>query len=271
MHPSLATQLGRLRKRHVRPLRRARILHLLESHPCGRVLDAPAGSLWLARALASRGFAVDAIDLSPHVDHGVALPGAIHALRGDLDEGLAQFADRTFDYVVSVEGLEHLERPALAVREFGRVLKPCGLLLVTTPNVVSLRSRIKFLLFGYYDGFRRRALFRHLATSPGEETPHVMPLHPQFLYYWLARAGFVGIRAHDIRVRRWERFLLLPLALVVAGVRCFAHREPDEPHYEAYLRLLSSRAVLFSPTLVVTARKSDPAERWSAGRAEPLP
>jgi len=58
---------------------------------------------------------------------------------------------------------------------------------------------------------------------------------------------------------------------VVAGVRCFAHREPDEPHYEAYLRLLSSRAVLFSPTLVVTARKSDPAERWSAGRAEPLP
>src|ERR1044072_1779776 len=43
MHPSLATQLGRLRKRHVRPLRRARILHLLESHPCGRVLDAPAG------------------------------------------------------------------------------------------------------------------------------------------------------------------------------------------------------------------------------------
>ena len=47
MHPSLATQLGRLRKRHVRPLRRARILHLLESHPCGRVLDAPAGSLWL--------------------------------------------------------------------------------------------------------------------------------------------------------------------------------------------------------------------------------
>ena len=270
MHSSLAAQLGRLRKRPVRPVRRARILHLLESHPHGRVLDAPAGSLWLARALASRGFSVDAIDLFPREDHGGAIPGAIRSLRGDLDEGLAQFADRTFDYVVSVEGLEHLERPALAVREFGR-MKPCGPLLVTTPNVVSLRSRIKFLLFGYYDGFRRRALFHHLGSCPGGETPHVTPLHPQFLYYWLARAGFVGIRAHDIRARRWERLLLLPLALVVAGVRCLAHREADEPHYEAYLRLLSSRAVLFSPTLVVTARKSGPAERWSAGRAEPLP
>ncbi len=271
MYPSLATQLGRLRKRHVRPVRRARILHLLESHPCGRVLDAPAGSLWLARALASRGFAVDAIDLFPHEDHGAAIPGVIRSLRADLDEGLAQFADRSFDYVVSVEGLEHLERPALAVREFGRVLKPYGLLLVTTPNVVSLRSRIKFLLFGYYDGFRRRALFRHLAACPGDETPHVTPLHPQFLYYWLTRAGFVGIRAHDIRVRRWERWLLLPLALVVAGGRRFASRESNEPHYEAYLRLLSSRAVLFSPTLLVTARKPGPAECWSGGRAEPRP
>jgi SAM-dependent methyltransferase len=271
MHPSLATQLGRLRKRHVRPVRRARILHLLESHPCGRVLDAPAGSLWLTRILASRGFAVDAIDLFLHEDHGAATPGAVRCLRGDLDEGLAQFADRTFDYVVSVEGLEHLERPALAVREFGRVLKPSGLLLVTTPNVVSLRSRIKFLLFGYYDGFRRRALFRHLAACPGDETPHVTPLHPQFLYYWLARAGFVGIRAHDIRVRRWERVLLLPLALVVGSVRYFAGREPNEPHYEAYLRLLSSRAVLFSPTLVITARKAGPAEPWTTEGAEPQP
>jgi SAM-dependent methyltransferase len=271
MRSSIAARLGRLRKRHVRPVRRARILHLLERHPRGRVLDAPAGSLWLARALASRGFAVDAIDLSPHEDHDGAIPGAIHSRRGDLDDGLAQFADRTFDYVVSVEGLEHLERPALAVREFGRVLKPCGLLLLTTPNVVSLRSRIKFLLFGYYDGFRRRALFHHLGAGPGGETPHVTPVHPQFLYYWLARAGFVGIRAHDIRVRRWERLPLLPLAMVVAGVRCFAHRDPDEPHYEAYLRLLSSRAVLFSPTLVVTARKSGPAERSSAGRLEPRP
>lgn len=63
-------------------------------------LDAPAGSLWLARALASRGFEVDAVDRLPHEQHAVG-GGFVRYSRGDLDEGLAQFADRTFDYVVS--------------------------------------------------------------------------------------------------------------------------------------------------------------------------
>ncbi len=53
-------------------------------------LDAPAGSLWLTRALARRGFEADAVDRLPHEQHA----------GGGLDEGLAQFADRTFDHVV---------------------------------------------------------------------------------------------------------------------------------------------------------------------------
>ncbi len=184
---------ARHRKQRIRPIRRAQILGFFEALPRGRVLDAPSGSLWLTRALAARGFEVHAIDrLDPDVD---SIGGCIHCLRSDLNDGLAPFADGTFDYVISIEGLEHLERPALLLREFARVLKRHGLLLLTTPNISSLRSRLKFLLFGYFDGFRRRTLFRRLGrTAP--ETGHIMPVHLQFLYYWLTDAGFTHIEVY---------------------------------------------------------------------------
>lgn len=265
--PGLGSPVGRMaqyvvggfRKQRLRPIRRAQILRFFEDWPRGRVLDAPAGSLWLARALAARRFEVDALDLLAH-ESDVAAAGVIRYVRGDLDDGLPQFADRTFDYVVCVEGLEHLERPALLLREFGRVLKPHGLLLVTTPNIVSLRSRLKFLLFGYYDGFRRRTLFRRLGTRPDRETPHITPLHPQFLYYWLTGAGFTHIRALELRVRRLERWVLLPLAALIAGLGRAAGGTTGEPHYAEYLALLVSCPVLFSPTLILTAQKADRVE-----------
>jgi len=225
-------------KQRLRPVRRTQILRFLEDLPRGRVLDAPAGSLWLARALASRGFEVDAVDRLPDEQHAGG-GGFVRYARGDLDEGLAQFADRTFDYVVCVEGLEHLERPAL---------------------LVSLRSRVKFLLFGYHDGFRRRTLFRRFGAWSEPESPHITPLHLQFLYYWLAKIGFRQIRVHDIRVRSWERLVLFPLAALVAGLRHLGGHTSGEPHYDAYLTLLVSKPVLFSPTLVVTAQRAGPGE-----------
>lgn len=45
-------------------------------------------------------FEVDAVDRLPHEQHAVG-GGFVRNSRGDLDEGLAHFADRTFGYVVS--------------------------------------------------------------------------------------------------------------------------------------------------------------------------
>src|SRR6185503_3431091 len=52
----------------------------------------------------------------------------------------------------------------------------------------------------------------------------------------LARAG--RLRRHSRARHPSATVGAVPAAAagtVVAGVRCFAHREPDEPHYEAYL------------------------------------
>jgi SAM-dependent methyltransferase len=50
------------------------------------------------------------------------------------DMTCSDLPDKTFDLVVSVEVLEHVEKDELFVSEVFRVLKPGGIFLMTTPN-----------------------------------------------------------------------------------------------------------------------------------------
>ena len=251
-------RMGWVSKQRIRPVRRAQILRFFEDRPPGRVLDVTAGSLWLAGALAGRRFEVHALDLMDQ--ESSARTAGIRYVRGNLDDGLPQFDARTFDYVVCTEALEHLEHPALLLREFARLLRPHGVLLVTTPNIVSLRSRLKFLLFGYFDGFRRRALFRCLGRPGALDPPHISPLHIQFLYYWLVGAGFTHIQAHPLAVRRIERLALLPLAALVVTLGRAAGHDAGDCYQSDFLTLLISRPLLFSPTLILSARRAERAD-----------
>jgi len=59
-------------------------------------------------------------------------PGVIHWEIADA-QSLCH-PDASFDTVISCETVEHLPRPAVAIAEFARVLRPGGRLLLTTPN-----------------------------------------------------------------------------------------------------------------------------------------
>jgi ubiquinone/menaquinone biosynthesis C-methylase UbiE len=51
------------------------------------------------------------------------------------------FADSVFDYISSHEVIEHVEDPAVVLREFSRVLKPGGVCAIATPNGAELVAR----------------------------------------------------------------------------------------------------------------------------------
>lgn len=73
------------------------------------------------------------------------------------------FATGCADVVVSLEVLEHLDEPAFALREYHRVLRPGGTLLVTVPAYQSL--------WGAHDvaaGHRRRYRLRELRAQVSE-------------------------------------------------------------------------------------------------------
>lgn len=98
-------------------------------------LDAAAGTGRHALRLARRGVQVTALDQSPEMlavarAHAAreALPIGFH--EGDLGDPLP-FGDASFDLVISALALCHIPQLAEAVREFARVVKPGGTVLVT--------------------------------------------------------------------------------------------------------------------------------------------
>lgn len=105
------------------------------------VLDAAAGSGYMTDWLAAQGARVTPVDVS---EAGWRLP-AVPLHVADLNLPLPFEAGR-FDAAVSVETIEHLENPFQFLRELARVTKPGGLIVVTTPNVHSIRSRLKYLV-----------------------------------------------------------------------------------------------------------------------------
>ncbi|MFA5154935.1 MAG: class I SAM-dependent methyltransferase [Patescibacteria group bacterium] len=89
------------------------------------------------------------IDLS--VFNAVAIDRAkkINAVIKDCDlgqEGIP-FADQSFNIVLLTETLEHFNfHPKKVFAEISRVLKPGGELVITTPNLLRLNNRLKFIL-----------------------------------------------------------------------------------------------------------------------------
>src|SRR5256884_9814721 len=124
-------------------------LNILKLLPCGTVLDVPAGEGALAARLIDAGFDVRCCDLYPEI---FRLDG-IDIHRGNLDAELP-FSDRSFDYITCLEGLEHIENPQQAMREFARVLKPGGHLIVSVPNILNVEERLKWLVPGCTSHFK---------------------------------------------------------------------------------------------------------------------
>lgn len=65
-------------------------------------------------------------------------------LERDLNEKFSDLG--TFDCIVAIELIEHLENPAHFLRNAASCLVPDGKLIVTTPNIESGPSRLSFLI-----------------------------------------------------------------------------------------------------------------------------
>jgi len=91
------------------------------------------GLQWLEQFTGSRGKVVG-IDVEPM--HARRIAPRIEYVIGTLES--APFADHSFDAVLALDVLEHLDDDDAGLREAARMVKPGGLLLVTVPALPSL-------------------------------------------------------------------------------------------------------------------------------------
>jgi len=82
----------------------------------------------------------------------------------DLEADRIAVPDSFADAVVAVETIEHLENPRAFCRELTRLAKPDGWIVVTTPNQLSLLSKLTLALRNEFNAFRASSYPAHLTA-----------------------------------------------------------------------------------------------------------
>lgn len=139
--PALVAWFAQYGREHVERL--AADLVIIENHvPAGcRLLEYGSIPLLMTAALSDRGYAVRGLDIAPERFAGAIRRRGLDVSRCDVETEAVPFGDQVFDAVLFNELFEHLRiNPIFTMREVHRVLKPGGTLLLSTPNLRSLRG-----------------------------------------------------------------------------------------------------------------------------------
>src|SRR5688572_10913970 len=173
-------------------------------------------------------------------------------------DGTLPYPDGAFDVACSLEVIEHIKDQFSFTRELYRVVRPGGVAIVSTPNVLNLNSRVRYLHSGF------TVLFDPLLLSsdaPRHTAGHVNPVPYYYLAYQLRRAGFRSVTAHYDRFKTSARALLAawgPFIGVAHGLfrRRLAVKKPDVVAENAdMLRELNSIRMLTSRSVIAVATK----------------
>jgi glycosyltransferase involved in cell wall biosynthesis len=107
----------------------------------------------------------------------------------DAERDSFPYSDEHFDTVLCCELIEHLPNdPMFMMSEINRVLKPSGHLVLTTPNIASLRA-ISALTQGYHPGFFP-AYIKPAAPGADVEARHAREYAPREIDALIRDAGF---------------------------------------------------------------------------------
>lgn len=124
----LPTEQGRIRLEHYH--RYAMVLDVVKQKD---VLDVACGEGYGSFLMADVARSVVGVDISDEaVQHASSIYNNLTFLQGSATA--LNFADASFDVVVSFETIEHLAEQAQMLAEIRRVLRPDGVLVISSPN-----------------------------------------------------------------------------------------------------------------------------------------
>ena len=223
------------------------VIRALSKEPRGSLLDAPAGTGALALRLAGLGYSVSCLDINPASFQAPGLEFKVCDLSRPLPH-----PSESFDYVTCIEGLEHLENPFNAIREFHRILKPGGRIYLSVPNYLNIERRMRFLVTGI---FSKIPSPKKLGKERFEDLSmlHLTPLTYPILKLYMEHSGFKILRIEKDKVKQRMKFLLP----VVWTIRLYCFFWPREKRMEYHLEdTLSPSLIMGGNTLIIVATKA---------------
>lgn len=229
---------------------------ILKNERGGKLLDVPAGHGALALILKNLGFDVFCCDLYPEL---FSLTD-FEIKRGNLDDKLP-YNDDFFDKVVCIEGLEHIENPANAIREFARILKKNGSLIVSVPNIMNIEERLKWLFTGYTSHFKPlskeslneiRESIKDGYAGMDEVALHVNPIGYAEIRFLLEKSGFEIEKTYLDKPKK-NSLLFLPIVWMIRLSSRFSSANKRKSRWTDELN--SDEVLLGGNTLIFKAKK----------------
>ena len=91
------------------------------------------------KSVSGLGIEIDAGKIKSCLEKGISV------IEQDIDNGLKNFGNQTFDFVVMSQSIQALKRPELALEEIVRVGKEC---IVSIPNFANIKCRLQLFFKG---------------------------------------------------------------------------------------------------------------------------
>jgi SAM-dependent methyltransferase len=219
--------------------------------PAGQeLLDIPAGNGQVTDALRRAGHRVVPADIN------LARPDYVYA---DMT-GRLPFDDETFDGVVCLEGIEHVLNPFHLLGELTRVCRVGGRMLISTPNIMCMYSRLQFLLSGTFYQFHPAQL-AEIGPAEVRDRFHVAPMSYHTLRYLGEYFGarVVKVDGDRLKGRAWLPIYLLILLVGKLWSRRLFFSRRYRANRERNLRIYRqshSRPALFSRSIILVFEKT---------------
>ena len=176
----------------------------------------------------------------------------------NLDTDPLPYPDDSFDLITFTEVIEHVENHRAVLRDIFRVLKPGGLVVITTPNILNLKSRLRFLFFGFWNLFGPL----HISASDRYSTGgHINPISYLYLCHSLHDAGLVPLHSGIDQVQRSSIPALMLLWLPIRWLSRRALRREErkyktvDAHNRPMVEAMNRAEMLLGRTIVVAAEK----------------
>lgn len=113
----------------------------------GDILEIGSFPYHLTFCLEKLGYPITGLDLAPDRWGAFIKKHDLSIIKCDIEREKIPFDDRRFKFIIFNEIFEHLRiNPISSLKELNRVLKPNGILILSTPNLYSISNIVKFIL-----------------------------------------------------------------------------------------------------------------------------
>ena len=176
----------------------------------------------------------------------------------NLNHDRLPYPDACFDLVTATEVIEHLENYRKILREIHQVLNNDGVCILSTPNILNINSRIRYLNFGFSDLFGPLPVSnRKLHLSAG----HINPVSYFYLTHALLEANFSSVSLSFDKYQRSGMAKLMILYLPIKAFGRMAFKKEISKYHGiderniGLVKSMNSVGMLLGRTIIVTAKK----------------